>query len=66
MIYNYLTTESIKDVGRRPNYKSSSFKIEQHTIIFASMCPDEILDNYDDYDTRSYYTTLMLGDVSGS
>ncbi|KAK2576827.1 hypothetical protein KPH14_005461 [Odynerus spinipes] len=29
------------------------------------MCPDEILDNYGDYTTRKYYTTLMLGDVSG-
>ncbi|RLU22081.1 hypothetical protein DMN91_006461 [Ooceraea biroi] len=29
------------------------------------MCPDEILDHYDDYETREYYTTLMLGDVSG-
>ncbi|XP_076682511.1 LOW QUALITY PROTEIN: adenylate cyclase type 10 [Andrena cerasifolii] len=40
-------------------------KLERHTKIFASMCPDEILDHYDDYDTRMYYTTLMLGDVSG-
>ncbi|XP_033367042.1 adenylate cyclase type 10-like [Bombus vosnesenskii] len=29
------------------------------------MCPDEILDHYDDYNTRMYYTTLMLGDISG-
>lgn len=29
------------------------------------MCPDEILDHYDDYDTRTYHTTLMLGDISG-
>ncbi|KOC61337.1 Adenylate cyclase type 10 [Habropoda laboriosa] len=29
------------------------------------MCPDEILDHYDNYQTRMYYTTLMLGDVSG-
>ncbi|KAK9310730.1 hypothetical protein QLX08_000044 [Tetragonisca angustula] len=29
------------------------------------MCPDEILDHYNDYKTRMYYTTLMLGDVSG-
>nr|XP_033321137.1 LOW QUALITY PROTEIN: adenylate cyclase type 10-like [Megalopta genalis] len=40
-------------------------KLEQHTKIFASMCPDEILDYYDNYHTRMYYTTLMLGDVSG-
>ncbi|XP_015436066.1 PREDICTED: adenylate cyclase type 10-like [Dufourea novaeangliae] len=40
-------------------------KLEQHTKIFASMCPDEILDYYDNYATRMYYTTLMLGDVSG-
>lgn len=30
------------------------------------MCPDEILDHYDNYETRSYNTTLMLGDVSGT
>lgn len=41
-------------------------RIEYHTKIFASMCPDEILDHYDDYETRMYYTTLMLGDVSGN
>lgn len=41
-------------------------RIEYHTKIFASMCPDEILDYYDDYKTRMYYTTLMLGDVSGN
>ncbi|XP_036143704.1 adenylate cyclase type 10 [Monomorium pharaonis] len=29
------------------------------------MCPDEILDHYDNYETREYHTTLMLGDVSG-
>ncbi|XP_071646995.1 adenylate cyclase type 10 [Temnothorax longispinosus] len=29
------------------------------------MCPDEILDYYDNYETREYHTTLMLGDVSG-
>lgn len=40
-------------------------KIERHTEIFASMCPDEILDHYDDYNTREYDTTLMLGDISG-
>ncbi|XP_076237951.1 adenylate cyclase type 10 [Calliopsis andreniformis] len=40
-------------------------RLEQHTKIFASMCPDEILDHYDNYQTRMYYTTLMLGDVSG-
>lgn len=44
---------------------SEVIKIEKHTEIFASMCPDEILDFYHDYDTRNYYTTLMLGDVSG-
>ncbi|XP_046753179.1 LOW QUALITY PROTEIN: adenylate cyclase type 10-like [Diprion similis] len=43
----------------------TSAKIENHTKIFASMCPDEILDHFDDYHTREYYTTLMLGDVSG-
>lgn len=40
-------------------------RLEQHTKIFASMCPDEILDHYDNYQTRMYYTTLMLGDISG-
>jgi len=44
---------------------NSLIQLEEHTKIFASMCPDEILDYYDDYDTRDYYTTLMLGDVSG-
>ncbi|CAL1681643.1 unnamed protein product [Lasius platythorax] len=29
------------------------------------MCPDEVLDHYDNYETREYYTTLLLGDVSG-
>ncbi|KYN02894.1 Adenylate cyclase type 10 [Cyphomyrmex costatus] len=42
----------------------SRARLEQHTKIFASMCPDEILDYYDDYETREYDTTLMLGDVS--
>ncbi|XP_029155514.1 adenylate cyclase type 10-like [Nylanderia fulva] len=40
-------------------------RLEHHTKIFASMCPDEILDHYDDYETREYYATLLLGDVSG-
>ncbi|KAL2712439.1 adenylate cyclase type 10-like, partial [Vespula squamosa] len=40
-------------------------KLEKHTKIFASMCPDEILDHYDDYKVRRYLTTLMLGDISG-
>ncbi|CAG5096111.1 Similar to ADCY10: Adenylate cyclase type 10 (Oryctolagus cuniculus), partial [Cotesia congregata] len=44
---------------------SELLKIEKHTEIFASMCPDEILDHYNDYSTREYYTTLMLGDISG-
>jgi hypothetical protein len=44
---------------------NSLLQLEEHTKIFASMCPDEILDYYDDYNTRDYYTTLMLGDVSG-
>ncbi|KYM82845.1 hypothetical protein ALC53_06691, partial [Atta colombica] len=43
----------------------SRARLEQHTKIFASMCPDEILDYYDNYETREYDTTLMLGDVSG-
>lgn len=43
----------------------SRIRLEQHTKIFASMCPDEILDHYDDYETREYHTTLMLGDISG-
>ena len=60
-----LTEGYSREYGTRPRRKSLSVKIEQHTTIFASMCPDEILDNYDDYETRSYYTTLMLGDVSG-
>ncbi|KAF7401323.1 hypothetical protein HZH68_007143 [Vespula germanica] len=29
------------------------------------MCPDEILDHFDDYTMRKYLTTLMLGDISG-
>ncbi|KAG5306968.1 ADCYA cyclase, partial [Acromyrmex insinuator] len=29
------------------------------------MCPDEILDYYDNYETREYDTTLLLGDISG-
>ncbi|XP_076763166.1 adenylate cyclase type 10 [Xylocopa sonorina] len=45
--------------------RASLLRLENHTKIFASMCPDEILDHYDDYQTRMYYTTLMLGDVSG-
>ncbi|KYN44360.1 Adenylate cyclase type 10 [Trachymyrmex septentrionalis] len=40
-------------------------RLEHHTKIFASMCPDEILDYYDNYETREYNTTLMLGDISG-
>ncbi|XP_015190551.1 PREDICTED: LOW QUALITY PROTEIN: adenylate cyclase type 10-like [Polistes dominula] len=40
-------------------------KIENHTRIYASMCPDEILDDYDNYEIRKYLTTLMLGDISG-
>nr|KAF7425239.1 hypothetical protein H0235_007677 [Vespula pensylvanica] len=40
-------------------------KLEKHTKIFASMCPDEILDHFDDYKMRKYLTTLMLGDISG-
>lgn len=44
----------------------TSSKIANHTKIFASMCPDEILDHVNDYSTREYYTTLMLGDVSGA
>ncbi|XP_050456444.1 adenylate cyclase type 10-like [Cataglyphis hispanica] len=43
----------------------SRFRLEQHTKIFASMCPDEILDHYDTYETREYQTTLLLGDISG-
>lgn len=49
-------------------YNSNQFsraRLEQHTKIFASMCPDEILDHYNNYETREYHTTLMLGDVSG-
>ncbi|KAK1122954.1 hypothetical protein K0M31_008592 [Melipona bicolor] len=45
--------------------RAAKLRIEYHTKIFASMCPDEILDHYDDYKTRMYYTTLMLGDISG-
>ncbi|XP_014207878.1 adenylate cyclase type 10-like [Copidosoma floridanum] len=48
---------------KRSRFESS--RMGNQTKIFASMCPDEILDHYDDYDTRSYKTTLMLGDVSG-
>ncbi|KAL6429124.1 hypothetical protein ACFW04_008123 [Cataglyphis niger] len=43
----------------------SRIRLEQHTKIFASMCPDEILDHYDTYETREYHTTLLLGDISG-
>ncbi|XP_026670288.1 uncharacterized protein LOC113464486 [Ceratina calcarata] len=46
--------------------RASQLRIEHHTRIFASMCPDEILEYYDDYNTRMYYTTLMLGDISGA
>lgn len=53
---------TLSEKRRRP---SEITKIEKHTEIFASMCPDEILDFYNDYNTRDYYTTLMLGDVSG-
>ncbi|XP_011690793.1 PREDICTED: adenylate cyclase type 10-like [Wasmannia auropunctata] len=45
--------------------RSSRARLEHHTKIFASMCPDEILDHYDNYETREYEMTLMLGDVSG-
>ncbi|XP_020297458.1 adenylate cyclase type 10-like, partial [Pseudomyrmex gracilis] len=51
--------------NRSPIYNTSSIRVEEHTKIFASMCPDEILDHFDDYETREYHTTLMLGDVSG-
>ncbi|XP_063977452.1 uncharacterized protein LOC135162667 [Diachasmimorpha longicaudata] len=47
------------------NRTSALVRIEKHTEIFATMCPDEILEFYGDYGTRAYYTTLMLGDVSG-
>ncbi|KAJ8667553.1 hypothetical protein QAD02_009216 [Eretmocerus hayati] len=49
----------------RRKSQMEGIRIENQTKIFASMCPDEILDYYDNYDTRSYHTTLMLGDVSG-
>ncbi|XP_078052180.1 adenylate cyclase type 10 [Augochlora pura] len=55
--------QDIHDVNRKS--RALETKLEQHTKIFASMCPDEILDYYDNYHTRMYYTTLMLGDVSG-
>ncbi|KAM0731371.1 Adenylate cyclase type 10 [Formica fusca] len=45
--------------------RTSRIRLEQHTKIFASMCPDEILDHYDTYETREYHTTLLLGDISG-
>ncbi|XP_011066002.1 PREDICTED: adenylate cyclase type 10-like, partial [Acromyrmex echinatior] len=45
--------------------RSLRARVEQHTKIFASMCPDEILDYYDNYETREYDTTLLLGDISG-
>lgn len=64
---NYLiVAESSQNSDRRSRRLLHGLKIERHTTIFASMCPDEILDYYDDYETRSYYTTLMLGDVSGT
>ncbi|KZC13508.1 Adenylate cyclase type 10, partial [Dufourea novaeangliae] len=58
--------DKIKDEKReKQRNRAMEMKLEQHTKIFASMCPDEILDYYDNYATRMYYTTLMLGDVSG-
>ncbi|KAG5334640.1 ADCYA cyclase, partial [Acromyrmex charruanus] len=45
--------------------RSLRARTEHHTKIFASMCPDEILDYYDNYETREYDTTLLLGDISG-
>ncbi|XP_066584846.1 adenylate cyclase type 10-like [Prorops nasuta] len=51
--------------GDEKPFNSKDAQIEEHTKIFASMCPDEILDHYNDYQTRVYNTTLMLGDVSG-
>ncbi|XP_043589813.1 uncharacterized protein LOC122570907 [Bombus pyrosoma] len=53
------------DHSEENELKSEQLRLEHHTKIFASMCPDEILDHYDDYNTRMYYTTLMLGDISG-
>ncbi|XP_058797056.1 adenylate cyclase type 10-like [Phymastichus coffea] len=54
---------SITEMRRVPQMES--LRVEKQVKIFASMCPDEILDHYDNYNTRSYHTTLMLGDVSG-
>ncbi|KAL0101169.1 hypothetical protein PUN28_018787 [Cardiocondyla obscurior] len=45
--------------------QSPNGQLEQHTKIFASMCPDEILDYYNNYETREYHATLLLGDISG-
>ncbi|XP_043469303.1 adenylate cyclase type 10-like [Leptopilina heterotoma] len=60
-----IVTESNQNSDRRSRRLLHGLKIKKHTTIFASMCPDEILDYYDDYETRTYFTTLMLGDVSG-
>nr|XP_034172604.1 adenylate cyclase type 10-like isoform X1 [Osmia lignaria] len=61
-----MKNEGIKHyVEMETKSKVAQLRLEYHTKIFASMCPDEILDHYDDYHTRMYYTTLMLGDVSG-
>ncbi|KAL7291476.1 hypothetical protein TKK_0014741 [Trichogramma kaykai] len=51
--------------GRASRARSESLRLENQTKIFASMCPDEILDHYDDFKTRGYQTTLMLCDISG-
>ncbi|XP_076659700.1 adenylate cyclase type 10 [Halictus rubicundus] len=62
-VHKMIKQEDQLDEKRRR--RALELKLEQHTKIFASMCPDEILDHYDNYGTRMYYTTLMLGDVSG-
>ncbi|XP_076283495.1 adenylate cyclase type 10 [Lasioglossum baleicum] len=53
------------ELDEKRRLRAIELKLEHHTKIFASMCPDEILDHYDNYRTRMYYTTLMLGDISG-
>ncbi|KAI4504143.1 hypothetical protein M0802_000614 [Mischocyttarus mexicanus] len=66
--FNVLYTGSVQSDSKQRqivDHDNIILKIENHTRIYASMCPDEILDNYDNYDIRKYLTTLMLGDVSG-
>ncbi|XP_014609400.1 PREDICTED: adenylate cyclase type 10-like, partial [Polistes canadensis] len=66
--FNVLYTGSVQSDSKERriiDHNNIVLKIENHTRIFASMCPDEILDDYNNYEIRKYLTTLMLGDISG-